>query len=80
LIVDLAFEAQALVLARREQVVDHIKALLTLRVVDAADVDELLKLATGIVAQGAQHRGHGCGWHDDRELAELKALAEAAGP
>ena len=39
-LVGLDLQADALVLVRRQQVVDHVEALLALRIVDAADVDE----------------------------------------
>src|SRR5262245_48136574 len=48
--------ADALVVLEAEQIVDDVEALLTLRPVDTADIDELLEEAARIVAQEGQQR------------------------
>jgi hypothetical protein len=50
--------ADALVVLDAEQIVDHVEALLALRPVDTADVDQLREQALGIVAQIGQQRDH----------------------
>src|SRR5262249_17343659 len=73
--VRLALDPQPLVLARGEQMVDHIKALRALGIVHAANVDQLLELALAVVAQDRQHLGDVLGFNDQGELAKRHLVA-----
>ena len=61
--------ADAAVLVGRQQVIDHVEALLALGIVDAADVDEADEAAFGIVAQEGQHADDLGGLGLQRQLA-----------
>jgi hypothetical protein len=52
-----------------QQVIDDVEALLALRIVDAADVDQLLELAVRVVAQKVSTARDRSAADDDRQLA-----------
>jgi len=56
--IDRDLDPDALVVAQAEQVVDDLEALLPLRVVDPADVDQHLEQAMGIVSEPGQRAFH----------------------
>src|SRR5262249_3781877 len=74
--VRLALDSQALVLARGEQVIDHVEALRALGIVDAAHIDKLLELAPAVITQLPQHIKDVLGWHDHRQLTKRPLLAQ----
>jgi hypothetical protein len=56
-------------MARREEVIDHVEALLASRIIDAADVDEGIEQAARIIAQEGQHAHDVVARHQDRQFA-----------
>src|SRR5262245_18751206 len=73
--VRLALDPKALILARREQMIDHIEALRAFGIVDAANVDQLLELALAVIVQDRQHLWDVLGLNDHGELAKRHLIA-----
>ena len=61
----------AKVLLERQQVVDHLEALLALGVIGRGDVHELLELAVLVVAQIGQHLDDAVAMHLQRQFVVL---------
>ena len=68
------------VMAQREQVVDHVEALLAGRIVGAADVDEAAEGAGRVVAQVGQRVDDVAGLHHEGQLAERDGARDDRGP
>src|SRR5262245_52764251 len=73
--VRLALDPKALILARGEQVIDHVEASRAFWIVDATDVDQLLELALAVIAQDRQHLRDVLGLNDEGELAKRQLVA-----
>ena len=66
-VVDL--DPDALVVLEREQVIDHLEALLALRIVDAAQIDQHLEPTVRLVAQIGQYPHDRAGLDQEGQLA-----------
>ncbi len=64
-----------MVLGQRQQMIDHVESLGAVGIVGAADVDQLLEAAAGIVTQDGQHLDDGCGVRLDGQLVEGHGVA-----
>src|SRR5262249_24636649 len=73
--VRLALDPKALILARGKQMIDHVKALGALGIVDAANVDQLFELALAVIAQDRQHLHDVLGRNDHGDLAKRYLMA-----
>src|SRR5690606_2800980 len=68
-LVSLNLDADALVLARRHELVDDIEALGALRIVDARNIRQVDELALHIVAQEGQNADDAGNWNRQGQLA-----------
>src|ERR1700722_18144773 len=74
-LVRLQFYPDAAIFRQRQQMIDDIEALLALRPIDAANVDQDGKIAFGIVAQEFEYPHDLAGFDIENELVERNARA-----
>ncbi len=69
LLVGVQLHADTLIMLQRQQVVDDLEALFAGRIIDAANIHQLLELAVAVVAQERHHLGDGGGADGDHQFA-----------